>query len=366
LTAGEADGASVGERIAKATSAAELLAVEPLLIYPGEETRAHQQQLVHQRKRQRYATNALTQALRDALGLYNKQRRRSAPIDALAQVGAPAQVGAAPAEAAAAPAACTNPPVYVTLNGPTGDGERCDDANSPYSGGSGGLSEPGAPKVMLFGKVEKDSEGFCMVKFKSFESFNRLLTRSGARPALTISRDGWWHHFNLVSDPQAIVRNEAECRIDVSMNFASTSADLYLLGRKCEDMWNRFQCPIYGRSHGHDAFINQCKTSASSLFVQSGGGPINCSLQTALENKCAAGNEVAMPGQPGFGADVAIGTCRSITTGQQAVLISPRDRKPNPSIPNEHEVTTASALPTAASAAAPTLVIPGLSLKDVF
>jgi len=84
LTAGEADGASVGERIAKATSAAELLAVEPLLIYPGEETRAHQQQLVHQRKRQRYATNALTRLVKYLIGVeVDGERQRAVESEAL-------------------------------------------------------------------------------------------------------------------------------------------------------------------------------------------------------------------------------------------------------------------------------------------
>ena len=59
------------------------------------------------------ATNALTQALRNALGLYNKQRRRSAPTDAAAAAAAApaaAAAGAPPAPAAAAAGAPPAPP----------------------------------------------------------------------------------------------------------------------------------------------------------------------------------------------------------------------------------------------------------------
>ena len=73
-----AEEASVGERISTATSAAELLAVEPLLIHPGEETKVHQHQLVHQRKRQRHATSVLARLVKYVIGVEVNNERGSA------------------------------------------------------------------------------------------------------------------------------------------------------------------------------------------------------------------------------------------------------------------------------------------------
>lgn len=60
---------SAAERIAKATTFTELLDAEQHLIHPGEETKHYHHQLVHQRKRQRAATNALIRIIKFLIGV---------------------------------------------------------------------------------------------------------------------------------------------------------------------------------------------------------------------------------------------------------------------------------------------------------
>ena len=72
---------SAAERISKARSATELLEAASHIVYPGEETKPHQEQLVHQRKRQRAATNAITRLVRFLVGVSTEHERK----DVLAQ-----------------------------------------------------------------------------------------------------------------------------------------------------------------------------------------------------------------------------------------------------------------------------------------
>ena len=67
---------SAAERISKAHSVTELLEASHHIIHPGEETKAHQEQLVHQRKRQRAATNAISRLVKFLVGISTKQERK--------------------------------------------------------------------------------------------------------------------------------------------------------------------------------------------------------------------------------------------------------------------------------------------------
>ena len=66
---------SAAERISKARSVTELLEASHHIVYPGEETKSHQEQLVHQRKRNRAATNAITRLVRFLVGVSTAHER---------------------------------------------------------------------------------------------------------------------------------------------------------------------------------------------------------------------------------------------------------------------------------------------------
>lgn len=70
------DSVSAAEQVAKALSCREILGAVESLIYPGEEKLHYQTQAVHQRKRQKVATNALKRLVKFLIGVSAEEERK--------------------------------------------------------------------------------------------------------------------------------------------------------------------------------------------------------------------------------------------------------------------------------------------------